>query len=182
VIEGAAAIMEEPKNLLIGTGLGQYSSRAALISSDEYFNIKLPQFMTGRSGYFNDHIPRSVAIFEKIGEGSAISKPYMSAVSLPVELGLMLTIILLATICYRVMWSIRITTSNSEQLGWIGFTMMVGIFFFLLCCLIENYAEFTQAVFVPFILFIVAGSRAQTAMREAENDQLSSRMGVGALA
>jgi hypothetical protein len=51
---------------------------------------------------------------------------------------------------------------NRDQLGRIGFAMMAGILFFLQCCLIENYAEFSQAVFVPFILFVVAGSRAQT--------------------
>jgi hypothetical protein len=39
--------------------------------------------------------------------------------------------------------------------------------FFMLCCSIENYAEFSQAVFVPFILFIAAGSRAQTILRTA---------------
>ncbi len=37
--EGAISILEEPKNLLIGTGLGQYSSRAALITSNEYLAV-----------------------------------------------------------------------------------------------------------------------------------------------
>ena len=161
-LEGAVSILEEPKNLLIGTGLGQYSSRAALISSDEYLNIKLPRFLTGRSDYFDENIRPSLVLFEEVGDGSAMAKPYMSVISLPVELGLALSIVLLAVICHSVVCCARIMIVNEDQVGWIGFTMMVGTIFFVLCCFIENYAEFSQAVFVPFILFVVAGSRAQT--------------------
>jgi len=74
-LEGAVSILEEPKNLLIGTGLGQYSSRAALISSDEYLNIKLPRFLTGRSDYFDENIRPSLVLFEEVGDGSAMAKP-----------------------------------------------------------------------------------------------------------
>jgi hypothetical protein len=166
-LEGAASIMEEPKNVIIGTGLGQYCSRAALISSNEYLNIHLPGFLSGQSGYFNEYIHPSLVLFEEIGEGSAIAKPYMSAISLPVELGLVLSIILLAVIGRGVFWCARLMTTSGGQTGWIGFTMMVGIVFFLLCCFIENYAEFSQAILVPFLLFVVAGSRAQTLLRTA---------------
>ena len=47
--------------------------------------------------------------------------------------------------------------------------MMVGILYYLGRCLIENNAEFTQAVFAPFILYVVAGSRAGTLLRTAPN-------------
>jgi hypothetical protein len=162
--EGAVSILDDPKNLIIGTGLGQYSSRAALISSDEYLNVKLPDFLIGKSDYFDDHIDPAIVLFEKTGEGSAISKPYMTAISLPVEFGLLFTIALLAVIGHCIVWCARVMMANSDQVRWIGFTMIVGILFFVLCCFIENYAEFSQAVFVPFILFVVSGSRAQSVL------------------
>ncbi len=178
VYQGALSILEEPKNLLIGTGLGQYCSRAALMSSNEYLNVPLPAFLTGKSDYFKDHIGPSLILFEEVGEGSAMAKPYMSMVSLPVELGLVLTLVLLAVVGRRVFLCARMMAGNSGEVGWIGFVMMVGIIFFVLCCSIENYAEFSQAVFVPFILFVVAGSRAQTALRAAESNRLANRVSV----
>jgi hypothetical protein len=181
VYDGAVSILDEPKNLLIGTGLGQYSSRAALITSNEYLSVELPRFMTGKSEYFDDHIEPSLLLFDDVGEGSAIAKPYMSVISLPVEFGLVLSIVLLAVIGRCVVWCVRVMTANDGEVGWIGFSMMVGMLFFVLCCMIENYAEFSQAVFVPFILFVVAGSRAQTALRAAEKDRFANRAGESKL-
>jgi hypothetical protein len=173
-LEGAASIMAEPKNLLMGTGLGQYASRAALISSNEYLSVQLPSFMTSKSDYYVDHIEPSVVLFSQFGEGSAMAKPYMSVISLPVELGLVLTTVLLAMLCSGVIWCIRIMTRNSDELGRLGFSMLAGILFFVLCCFVENYAEFSQAIFVPFILFVVAGSRGQTLLSAEKSDRLAS--------
>jgi hypothetical protein len=170
-LEGASSIMTEPKNFLIGTGLGQYSSRAALISSNEYLSVKLPQFMIGHSEYYDEHIRPAGVLFEEIGEGSAIAKPYMSALSIPVELGLVACFALFFFLSKRVLWCVKVMWGDAEQSGWIGFTTMVGILFFLCCCLIENYAEFTQAVFAPFILYVVAGSRAETMLGAASDSR-----------
>ena len=176
VYEGAISILQEPKNLVLGTGLGQYSSRAALIASNEYLTVRLPSFMTGRSEYFNHHIAPSLLLFDEFGEGSAIAKPYMSAISLPVELGLVLMMALAAVTFRSIVGCMRLMSAHSDQVRTIGFTMMVGIVFFILCCFIENYAEFSQAVFVPFILFIVAGSRARTILSASESNLLQSRV------
>jgi hypothetical protein len=70
---------------------------------------------------------------------------------------------------------------TGDQLGQTGFAMTVGILFFVLCCFIENYAEFSQAVFVPFILFVVAGSRAQTLIRAAATDQPENSLSFSGL-
>lgn len=181
VYEGARSILAEPKHMLIGTGLGQYSSRAALMSSNEYLYVPLPEFMTGKSDYFNDHIGPSLLLFEEVGEGSAIAKPYMTMISVPVEMGLVLSFTLLAVICYAVFRSLRLMTHNVGEVGWIGFAMMIGIIFFVLCCFIENYAEFSQAVFVPFILFVVSGSRAQTVQNAKAVNHLATRMNASEL-
>jgi hypothetical protein len=176
VYEGAMTILENPKNMLIGTGLGQYTSRAALITSNEYLNIPLPSFLTGKSDYFNDYIDPSLVLFGDVGEGSAMAKPYMTMISLPVELGFVLSIVLLSVIGYRVAWCAGLMTGNGDQARWIGLSMMAGTLFFVLCCFIENYAEFSQAVFEPFILFVVAGSRAKTIQRTAENNRVTNRL------
>jgi hypothetical protein len=181
VCQGAMSILEEPKNLLIGTGLGQYSSRAALMSSNEYLNVSLPSFMTGKSDYYNDIMEPSIELFDEIGEGSAMSKPYMSVVSVPVELGLVLSIALLAVICRSAFSYLSLMTRDSGEVGWIGFGMLVGTIFLSLCCVVENYAEFSQAIFVPFILLVVAGSRARTALSLSESARSRSRAGAGEL-
>jgi hypothetical protein len=161
--------------MLIGTGLGQYCSRAALMSSNQYLNVPLPDFMVGKSDYFDDHISPSLILFEEVGEGSAMAKPYMTMLSLPVELGLILTAALFAVFAWNVFRCARVMTTNSGEVGSIGFVMMVGIVFFVLCCFIENYAEFTQAIFIPIILFIVAGSRARTALRAKKRSSAVGR-------
>jgi hypothetical protein len=178
VYDGALSILEDPKNMLIGTGLGQYSSRASLMTSNQYLNVPLPDFMVGKSDYFNDHIAPSLILFEEVGEGSAMAKPYMTMVSLPVELGLVLTAALVAIVGFTIFRCARLMTTNSGEVGWIGFVMMVGIIFFVLCCFIENYAEFTQAIFIPFILFVVAGSRARTELRSRESGATARRVTI----
>jgi len=176
VYEGALSILEGPKNMLIGTGLGQYTSRASLMTSNEYLNVSLPPFFTGKSDYFEDYISPSLVLFEEIGEGSAMAKPYMTMISLPVELGLVVSIVLLAVICRRFVWCAGLMAGNGEQIRWIGLSMMAGTLFFVLCCFIENYGEFSQAIFVPFILYIVAGSRARTIQQVAQNSLLTNRL------
>jgi hypothetical protein len=178
-IDGAVAILAEPKNLTIGTGLGQYASRAALITSNEYLAVELPALLTGKSDYYTEYIQPADLLFDQIGEGSAIVKPYMTVVNLAVELGLVMTIALAFVILRATNWSARLMMRSDGQAGWIGFSMTVGILFFVLCCFIENYAEFSQAIIVPFILFVVAGSRAKTilsaAVGERFEDQLNAR-------
>src|SRR5262249_23888993 len=83
--------------------------------------------------------------------------------------------LLLAVVGWNMFRCARITTNNTGELGWLGFVMLVGMVFFVLCCFIENYAEFCQAIFIPFILFIVAGSRARTLLQAAKNSRQARR-------
>ena len=167
VTEGSVDILSTPKNFLIGTGLGQYTSRAALITSDEYLNVRLPSVLVGRSDYYLDHVRPANSLFYSIGEGSAMAKPYMTALSIPVELGIPLTLALLALVIIQAVRCLQMMWSNSEELQKIGFAALVGICFLVLNCTVENYAEFTQAIFLPCLLYTVAMSRA-IPMLEAE--------------
>jgi hypothetical protein len=51
----------------------------------------------------------------------------------------------------------------------------VGLVFFVLCCTVENYAEFAQAIFLPILLYIAATSRAQAMVREQASAEGPSR-------
>lgn len=161
-IEGGIEILSHPKNLIFGTGLGQYSSRAALISSNEFLNRKLPSFLTGQSDYYRAHMPEANLVFEESGEGSAISKPYFSILSLFVETGLIGSVVLIGWVIMTI-WQNRYTGPSSVIYGkGIGSAIVVGLLFFTLCCLVENYAEFGQAIFLPVLLLIAAFSHLRT--------------------
>jgi len=159
-VSEARKILDDPKNLLIGTGLGQYSSRAALITSGQFLSVHLPAFMTGESGYFRRGIEPGLAEFERSGEGSAISKPYFSAMSVLVELGVPLTLLLAAGVVLAMRKHLALSQSRIPEVALIGTTSNAGTLFFVLCCGIENYAEFPSAIFLPLLLYVAARSRA----------------------
>ena len=71
--------------------------------------------------------------------------------------------------------------SHHAQVAAFGLLSNVGILFFLMCCMIENYMEFPQAIFMPILLFVVAGSRAATIQQEesgAESDFAEQPQGL----
>ena len=158
-LESARQILSDPKNLLLGTGLGQFSSRAALITSGEFLRIELPGVVVAQSDYYQTLRP-GLDEFETMGEGSAISKPYFSMLTLPVELGvpvfLGIAFMCLATLgrCVRLMYSSKPRLAQAGMLGATGLSML------FMCCCVENYLEFPQAVFVPYLLFMAGLSWA----------------------
>lgn len=166
-VSGAAEILSTPKNLLFGTGLGQFTSRAALVASNGYVNADLPRAITGKSRYFETYTEPLIRDFEEIGEGSAVAKPYMSAISLPVELGAPLFAALLVVIGAAAYRNMKLIWRPNATVARVGMMSLAGIIFFCLCCLVENYAEFSQAVFLPFLLYIVAGCRAKTLLEHS---------------
>jgi len=152
--------LARPKNALLGVGMGQYSSRAALITSNEYLGRDLPDMVSAKSGYFSDSMMPALRVFGEIGEGSAISKPYFSVLTILVELGPPLTLACLVGMFFHFRRNFAWMQSKNPHLARIGLVSCVGLLFFLLCCGIENYAEFPQAIFLPFLLYLAAQSRA----------------------
>jgi len=165
VTEGGLEILGDWKNGLLGTGLGQYSSRAALITSNQYLTADLPSVLTGVSEYFWQYIRPAGYIYSDSGEGSAIAKPYYSLLSLAVELGLLQCLVLTVLIGGALVRGVRLMGSHRPEVGKVSLLANIGIVFFLLCCLVENYAEFPQALFVPSLLFVFANSRVRTLVR-----------------
>jgi hypothetical protein len=172
-IEGGLTTLADAKNLVLGTGLGQYSSRAALISSNKYLTIQLPAILSGVSSYHSRFIVPANAFFREVGEGSAISKPYFSLLSLFVELGLVQFAVLAGIIAVAFFQNLRLMRSRLRTVARVGFVANVGIVFFLLCCTIENYAEFPQATFIPFLLYVTAVSKAKTDLAHLRSKSLS---------
>jgi hypothetical protein len=162
--EGGLAALRDVKNLTVGAGLGQFSSRAALITSNEYLTVKLPPAVSGTSEYFVATIRPAMAVFEVTGEGSAISKPYSSALSMAVECGFLLSATLLVLLVWEIRRNSRMMRSSLRAVSMTGMMANVGLLFFVLCCCIENYAEFPVAIFIPGLLYVAARSHARWAL------------------
>ena len=160
-VDGARPILSDPKNLILGTGIGQYSSRAALVSSGEFLSVSLPSVVVGQSLYFRRYLTPGLASFEERGEGSAISKPYFTWLSVVVEFGLVQSVAIAAVVCLTLKRCFRWMYQPCPEVARAGMLGGVAVTFFLLCCMVENYAEFPQAVFIPYLLFVVGSSWAQ---------------------
>ena len=178
VIEGALETLSDPKNLAIGTGLGQYTSRAALISSDEYLNVSLPAPLVGMSDYYRKHVRPADRVFAVVGEGSAISKPYFSWLGFLVELGLIQFLMLLGLILFAFVDNWKLMRADLKSVARAGFVANVGILFFVLCCAIENYAEFPQAVFIPFLLYVAVRSKAKFDLSQRTGEVTAPRQEI----
>lgn len=139
-----------------GSGTGQYSSRAGLISSDEYLSVGLPHVLTGKSELYVERVEPKLEIFERVGEGSAISKPYSSATSLLVEFGPLAALALaLAALLTVLGCTARVrASSNVARRTW--FALGVGLAFVIGLSFVENYVELAQATFLPGLLYLVA--------------------------
>ncbi|MBM4088731.1 MAG: hypothetical protein FJ276_04780 [Planctomycetes bacterium] len=162
---GGLAIGNDAKNVCLGAGLGQFSSRAALITSDEYLTVRLPSVMVGQSDYFSQIVRPAMAVFDVVGEGSAVSKPYSSVLSLFVELGAVLFAVLAVLFLGAICRNLVMMRSPIRGVAATGMMANVGLLFFALCCVIENYAEFPVAIFIPGLLYVAAQSRARTIER-----------------
>jgi hypothetical protein len=151
-----AEVLSSPKNLILGVGMGQFNSRAALIASGEYLSVPLPGFLTGESEYYRDHIVPAIYEYDKNGLGSAIGKPYYSVLSMVVEFGLPLMLLMAAVVAYQFVRNLRLAHSSDSRAQTVGIVANVGLLFFVLCLFIENYVELPQAIFVPALLYIAA--------------------------
>ena len=160
VVNESLALLSDIKVLLFGTGLGQFSSRAALFSTGDYLSIHLPDIITGESAYFIERISPLLDLQEKVGQGSAIAKPYFSILSITIELGALVTLFLVYLLWKEVKRNNRfINNSTSKEQLFLSKFLNATILFFLLCCTIENYAEFVQAIMLPIMLYIYAIGR-----------------------
>jgi hypothetical protein len=154
----ALDIMSSPSHLLFGVGMGQYGSRAALISSGEYLSMPLPAAVVGESVYFHDVVWPANDEFQKRGEGSVFFKPYYSVLNLVVEFGVPAALLILAATLRQLLDNRRLARSGDKRIQAVGVFANVGLVFLILCCFIENYLELPQAIFMPVLLYVLARS------------------------
>jgi hypothetical protein len=154
---GAIELMQG-KNLLLGAGLGQYSSRAAILSSGSGTSVKLPKLLVDTSTYYDQFMALPVFIYQQTGEGSAMPMPYFSALSVITEFGLVIAALFLFKIVQTIIENIRLGAASPE--AWrVSCYCNFFIGFLFLCSFIQNYLELTQAIMIPVLLYIVAKAR-----------------------
>ena len=158
VMEGAE-VLASPKNLVLGVGLGQFASRSALVASEDWVNLDLPDPLTGKSDYFRLQVEPLIVSHRKDGAGSSISQPYFSILNLIVELGVVLVGIFFVVVVRFVRRNVLLQESSNAEVRRLAWVLNAGIIFFFLVSFIENYAEFVQAMFLPVLLLVVANGR-----------------------
>jgi hypothetical protein len=155
-VTGAVELMGG-KNLLLGVGLGQFSSRAAIMSSSSG-RVDLPEMLVDTSTYYDRFMKLPVFLFQQNGESSAMAMPYFSALSVITEFGVVFAALFLFKIVQTVIENIRLGAASRE--AWrVSCYCNFFIGFLVLCSFIQNYLELTQAIMIPVLLYIVSKAR-----------------------
>ncbi len=171
---GAVEVMQG-KNLLLGVGLGQYSSRAAILTAGSGTRtVKLPKFLVDTSTYYDQYLTLPVFIYQQTGESSAMAMPYFSALSVITEFGLVIAAVFLFKIVQTVIENIRLGAVSPE--AWrVSCYCNFFIGFLLLCSFIQNYLELTQAIMIPVLLYIVSKARLRALAESPAASDIDAR-------
>jgi hypothetical protein len=155
------ALLDSPRDLFLGYGLGQYSSRSALVSSGNYFYNKdkntfnRPFGLNNESKTFVENLkPNWIASITDEGYGfSVMNKPVYSILSLISEMGIVLSGIgiLLFSLFIRRIGNRYREKKDKIQKGK-NIAILVISFFILTISFFENYLEMAQAIFSSLIL------------------------------
>jgi hypothetical protein len=173
-VTGAIELMQG-KNLLLGVGLGQFSSRAAILSSGSGTSFNLPKILVDTSTYYEQLMQLPVFIYRQNGENSAMAMPYFSVLSVVTEFGLICAVIFLLKIVQAVMENIRLGAASQE--AWrVSCYCNFFIGFLFLCSLIQNYLELTQAIMIPILLYIVSKARLRALSEGVVASNVAARL------
>lgn len=149
-----------PAMPLIGLGPGQFSSRAALISTGLYFGgITNPKTLP----FLRDQVSTPLASYlmdlwleasnEAVYGNSSTAKPFFSWISVYTEFG---GLVFLGTAIYAAMLLFRMKArAQSNRKRWIAVSAGAGIVFLFLLGFQENYWEVPQALLVGLMLIQV---------------------------
>lgn len=151
----------DTKTVLIGTGIGQYTSRGALFSSGYAMRATLPAMLVGQSDYFADYVKPAITRYRNSQETSAISQPYFSILSIISEFGVPAALILFSALLKQVVAGLLVSLDRTATplVRGLGRYQFFFPSFLILCCFVENYLEFVQALFVPVLLCGIASAR-----------------------
>jgi hypothetical protein len=165
-VEGSLAMMDG-KNLVLGVGLGQFASRAAILSSGSGTSVALPAMLVSTSSWYDRYMKLPVFIFQRSGEQSAMAMPYFSALAVVTEFGLLFALLVLYKTVRAVAENIRLGATCRE--AWrLSCYCNFFIGFLFLCSFIQDYLELTQAIMIPILLYIVSKARLRTLGERAQ--------------
>jgi hypothetical protein len=174
-VTGAVELMHG-KNLLLGVGLGQYSSRAAILTSGSGTRtVTMPKILVDTSTYYDQYMTLPVFIYQQTGESSAMAMPYFSALSVITEFGLVIATLFVLKIIQAVVENIRLGAVSPE--AWrVSCYCNFFIGFLFLCSFIQNYLELTQAIMIPILLYIVSKARLRALAEGAAASDVAVRI------
>lgn len=162
-------LLGSAKILLLGTGLAQFCSRAALFLSGDYISGSLPAVLLGQSYYYAKFVDPEMTLHRLAESPSAIATPNYSILSVLMELGVIVFLLLgiLGIREYRRNNKIASVSKNKEVIYLAKF-INATLVFTLLSSFVENYLEFVQATVIPVLLVIIARSRMAYLVKEGE--------------
>ena len=171
----AALELMQGKNLLLGVGLGQFSSRAAILTAAGGTTFSMPKILVDTSTYYERFMKLPVFLFQQNGEGSAMAMPYFSVLSVITEFGLVIAAMLLFKMVQTVIENIRLGAASSE--AWrVSCYCNFFIGFLFLCSFIQNYLELTQAIMIPILLYIVSKARLRALAEGVAASDVAARL------
>ncbi len=159
--DNSRQVLSNPLNSFLGAGLGQYSGRAAQLFLLEDDELSLNANSQPGSDYYRKYQSDLMDEFSKKGEGSAISKPFFSWLSAIVELGLPGFLLLFGFLAFKLA---RLFVINVDGVRGASIVFSIRLFIgasllqLALCAFVENYFEFTQALFIPLVVIFIAGT------------------------
>lgn len=159
IVAAVADHLDSPLVLTFGLGLGQCCSRAAFLTQFSSSTVALPAFMVGSSTFFHDDVLGLVHEYDRYGENSAMATPFFSALAFPAEFGVITLLAGMAFVFREILANWRNHYHPRRALLSPGFFCNFFLIFFLLCCLIQDYLEFEQAICIPVLLYLIAKAR-----------------------
>lgn len=148
----------------IGLGPGQYSSRAGLIGTGKYFGgfsnpQKIPFLTNNSSKAFNKYVYlkwMNVSTNVKKYGGSTMSRPFYSILSILMEFGylifVVLSILVISLILKIKKIYIEALMGNHKLKAFYALSCAISILFCVLFSFFENYVEVPQAIFTGFLM------------------------------
>jgi len=171
----AALELMQGKTLLLGVGLGQFSSRAAILTAAGGTTFSMPKILVDTSTYYERFMKLPVFLFQQNGEGSAMAMPYFSVLSVITEFGLVIAAMLLFKMVQTVIENIRLGAASPE--AWrVSCYCNFFIGFLFLCSFIQNYLELTQAIMIPVLLYIVSKARLRALAEGVAASDVAARL------
>jgi len=144
---------DEPVQPFVGLGLGQYSSRAALIRSGEYLSARVPIPV-----YANEYTQAYIlSLWESFSErhpgGGSTYFPFYSWLSVYGELGI-LGVVAVTVLLAMTAW--RILRRRSAVFRYLSLVTLILLIYVAMLGLQDNYWEWTQAIFPAFLILRLA--------------------------